>query len=220
VSVEFSGFSGADINMRRGTYPLQKKPPLTPGYCFVGQVHENGPGSTKFQRGDRVACLSIYGAEAELINVPEKYLVPIPPGVDSKLSAMQRAGGVDAVFDALGFESWDESYSILRRGGVLVAYGLNLPALSGSAPRPVLPAVIKLLARNLAFWTGKKTVFYYISRDSKRFVPDLETLFQLLQRGKLTVPIKLTVPLAEIQRAHREWAKGFGMGSILVDVQK
>jgi synaptic vesicle membrane protein VAT-1 len=217
VQVEFSGFSGADINMRRGTYPLQKKPPLTPGYCFVGQVHENGPGSTKFQRGDQVACLSIYGAEAELINVPEEYLVPVPPGVDSKqatavvldwntaygmvthaarvragqkvfvhglsgavgnallalarmqgaevfgtasprnhprlielggtpfaysdkkwISAMQRAGGVDAVFDALGFESWDESYSILRRGGVLVAYGLNLPALSGSAPRPVL----------------------------------------------------------------------------------
>ena len=34
VEVEFSGFSGADINMRRGTYPMQKKPPFTPGYCF------------------------------------------------------------------------------------------------------------------------------------------------------------------------------------------
>ena len=38
VAVEFSGFSGADINMRRGTYPMQKKPPFTPGYCFVGRV--------------------------------------------------------------------------------------------------------------------------------------------------------------------------------------
>jgi NADPH:quinone reductase-like Zn-dependent oxidoreductase len=45
---------------------------------------------------------------------------------------MQGTGGMDAVFDPLGFESWDESYSILREGGVLVGYGLNLPALSGT----------------------------------------------------------------------------------------
>ena len=64
VLVEFSGFSGADINMCRGTYPFQKKAPLTPGYCLVGRVHVNGAGCTRFQRGDLVACLSIYGVEA------------------------------------------------------------------------------------------------------------------------------------------------------------
>jgi NADPH:quinone reductase-like Zn-dependent oxidoreductase len=42
VRVEFAGFSGADINMRRGSYPFQKKAPLTPGYCLVGGVHVNG----------------------------------------------------------------------------------------------------------------------------------------------------------------------------------
>jgi NADPH:quinone reductase-like Zn-dependent oxidoreductase len=299
VQVEFSGFSGADINMRRGTYPFQKKAPLTPGYCLVGQVNANGAGCTKFQRGDKVACLSIYGAEAELINLPEKYLVPVPPGVDSKqatalvldwntaygmvahaarvkagqkvfvhglsgavgsalltlakmqgaevfgtaspknhpalielgatpfaysdkgwIATMRSAGGVDAVFDALGFESFDESYSLLRRRGVLVAYGLNLPALSGTAPRPVFPAVMKLLARNLGFWSGKKTIFYYITRGSKTFVPDLETLFDLLKRGKLSVPIKAIYPLENIQDAHREWGKGSGMGSIVIKVQE
>jgi NADPH:quinone reductase-like Zn-dependent oxidoreductase len=35
---------------------------------------------------------------------------------------MQELGGVDAVFDPLGFESFDESYSVLRKGGILVAY--------------------------------------------------------------------------------------------------
>src|SRR5947207_14603092 len=71
VEVEFSGFSGADINMRRGTYPMQKKPPFTPGYCFVGGVTANGSGDAKFRIVTRVAGVSIYGAEAELINVPE-----------------------------------------------------------------------------------------------------------------------------------------------------
>ena len=299
VRVEFAGFSGADINMRRGTYPFQKKAPLTPGYCLVGQVNANGAGCAKFQRGDQVACLSIYGAEAELINLPEKYLVPVPPEVDSKqatalvldwntaygmvvnaarvregqkvfvhglsgavgcalltlakmqgaqvfgtaspknhpalielgatpfdysnkgwIATMRSAGGVDAVFDPLGFESFDESYSILRRGGVLVAYGLNLPALSGTAPQPVFPAVIKLLAKNLAFWSGKKAIFYGISRNSKTFLSDLETLFDLLKTGRLSVPIKAVFQLENIQGAHREWAKGSGMGSIVIKVQK
>jgi NADPH:quinone reductase-like Zn-dependent oxidoreductase len=82
--VEFSGFSGADINMRRGTYPMQKKPPFTPGYCFVGRVSASGSPSTKFRIGSRVACLTIYGAEAELVNAPEKYLVSVSEGVDSQ----------------------------------------------------------------------------------------------------------------------------------------
>ena len=299
VRVEFSGFSGADINMRRGTYPFQKKAPLTPGYCFVGRVQANGSGCTRFHQGDPVAGLSIYGAEAELINQPEKYLVPVPPGLDPKqatalvldwntaygmvlhaahvkagqmvfvhglsgavghalltlsklqgaqvfgtaspknhaglielgaspfaysdkswINAMQRGGGVDVVFDALGFESYDESYSILRQGGRLVAYGLNLPALLGTPPRPVLPAVIKLLARNLAFWSGKKTIFYYITRDAKTFEPDLETLFDLAKSGKISVPIKAIYSLENIQDAHREWGKASGMGSILIEVQK
>ena len=297
VEVEFSGFSGADINMRRGTYPMQKKPPFTPGYCFVGRVTANGSGSSKFRIGTRVACLSIYGAEAELINVPEKYLVSVPEGIDSQqatalildwstaygmvmraatveagdkifvhglsgavgyavftlakmqgatvygtasgrkhtdlvqagatpyahsgkdwIIAMQATGGMDAVFDPLGFESWDESYSILRKGGVLVGYGLNLPALSGTAPRPALPAVVKLLARNLVFWTGKRTKFYFISRDSKHYLSDLEALFNLLRTGRLSVPIKAVIPLRDIQRAHREWSQGAGIGSILIQV--
>src|SRR5205814_7106323 len=215
VEVQFSGFSGADINMRRGTYPMQKKPPFTPGYCFVGRVTANGSRSTKFPIGTRVACLSVYGAESERINVPEKYLVSVPEGVDSQqatavildwstaygmvmraahveaddkvfvhglsgavgyavftlakmqgatvygtastrkhtdlvragatpyaysgkewISAMQATGGMAAAYDALGCESWDESYSILRKRVVLVGYGLNLPALSGTALRP------------------------------------------------------------------------------------
>ena len=299
VEVDFSGFSGADINMRRGTYPMQKKPPFTPGYCFVGRVTANGSGSTKFRIGTRVACLSIYGAEAELINVPDKYLVSVPEGVDSQqatavildwstaygmvmraahveagdrvfvhglsgavgyavftlakmqgatvygtasgrkhadlvqagatpyaysgkewISAMQATGGMDAVFDPLGFESWDESYSILRKGGVLVGYGLNLPALSGTAARPALPALIKLLARNLMFWTGKRTKFYFISRDSKYYLPDLEALFDLLRTGRLSVPIKAVIPLRDIQRAHREWSQVGGIGSIVIQVRE
>lgn len=82
VRVEYPAVSGADINMRKGTYPFQRKAPLTPGYSIVGRVHKNGAGSGKFQAGERVACLTIYDGQAELVNLPERFLVPVPGTAD------------------------------------------------------------------------------------------------------------------------------------------
>jgi synaptic vesicle membrane protein VAT-1 len=49
LSVEYTIVSGSDVNMRRGTYPLQKKPPLTPGYSVIGKVRLNGQDCSKFK---------------------------------------------------------------------------------------------------------------------------------------------------------------------------
>ncbi len=295
VAVEYSIVSGADVNMRQGTYPLQKKAPLTPGYSVLGKVVRNGSGCSRFKAGDRVACLSKYEGQAERINLPERYLVAVPEGVDLKqavaivldwvtayemlhraahvragqrifvhglsgsvgvalltlgriegaevlgtaskgkheelqrmgavpydyankswIGAVQASGGADAVFDALGFESFDESYSILRRGGILVAYGMNLPQLTKTRRSAALPVILKLLAKNLLFWRGKRTTFFGVNRGSKNFMPDLERLFGWLKSGKIAVPIKATFRLDEIQRAHQEYAGSAGLGTIIV----
>ena len=297
VAVEYSIVSGSDVNMRRGTYPLQRKAPLTPGYSVLGTVVRNGKGCRQFEVGDVVACLSKYEGQAERVNLPEKYLVPVPAGVDhgqavalvldwvtayemlhraakvkagqrifvhglsggvgaallalgvlagvqvygtasaSKhaemegrgavsfdyrekkwMAAMQALGGVDAAFDALGYESFDESYAVVKRGGILVAYGLNLPALQGTPRRSALPVVVKLFARNLVFWRRKRTTFFGLTRGSKHYAPDLEMLFGLLKAGKIVVPIKATFGLEEIQQAHREYARSAGSGSILLKI--
>lgn len=297
VQVLHSVVAGSDVNMRRGLYPLQKKAPLTPGYSMIGIVLENGVGCTKFVPGAIVACLTIYGAQAERMNVPEKFVVPVPDGVDlrqatalildwmtaygmlersakvkrgqrifvhglsgavgtallhlaqirgaevfgtasaskhAELSAtgavvfdyrqkewireVQRLGGVDAVFDPLGYQSFDESYSILRKGGVLVGYGQNLPTLANT-PRPSpFPMIVKLFARNLMFWSGKRTTFFGLSRRSKHFAPDLTLLFRWLRENRIHVPIKAVFPLAEVQAAHRMYAQGRGLGSIVLDI--
>jgi len=73
---------GSDVNMRQGTYPYQKKAPLTPGYSMVGTVNKNGPRCSTFQPGDLVACLTVYDADAQLVNLPEKYLIKVPSGLD------------------------------------------------------------------------------------------------------------------------------------------
>jgi NADPH:quinone reductase-like Zn-dependent oxidoreductase len=299
LSVEYTIVSGSDVSMRRGTYPFQKKPPLTPGYSVIGNVRLNGPGSVKFAIGDCVACLSKYEGQAELINLPEQFLVRVPDAVDKKaavvlildwvtayqmlhraahvtagqkifvhalsgavggallrlaklqgaqvfgtaslkrhdelrqlgaipfdysnkewITSTQDLGGVDAVFDPLGFESFDESYSILKKGGVLVGYGMNLPAWTNTPERSVIPSVLKLFSKNLLFWSGKRTTFYGVTRRSKHFASDLVELFEWLKDGRISVPIKNTFRLDEIQKAHREYASSERMGSIVIEVSR
>jgi NADPH:quinone reductase-like Zn-dependent oxidoreductase len=83
MKVLYAGMGGADIIMRMNMYPQQKPAAgLTPGYSLVGRVHKNGPGCSKFKPGDLVACLTMYDAEAEFCNFPEKYLIPVPEGID------------------------------------------------------------------------------------------------------------------------------------------
>lgn len=297
VQVLHSVVAGSDVNMRRGTYPFQKKPPFTPGYSMIGKLLESGKGCSRFRPRTLVACLTIYAAQAERMNVPEQYSIPVPEGLDLRqatalildwmtaygmlehsakvrrgqrifvhglsgavgtallhlavlrgaevfgtasaskhaelrqtgaepfdyksknwIGAMQHLGSVDAVFDPLGYESFDESYSILRKGGLLVGYGQNLPALTNTPRRAPLPMILKLFARNLAFWSGKRTTFFGLNRRSKYFTADLVLLFQWLAEGRIQVPIKAVFALEEIQEAHRTYARSNGVGSIVLDV--
>ena len=310
VKVLYAGFNGSDINMRNGTYPLQRAAPLTPGYCFVGTVHANGSGCSKFKVGDVVSCLSIYDAEATYTNQLEKFLVPVPQGIDHKdatalildwntaygmvkatrahltkvqkkrvfvhgmsgavgyalmilskallgphievygtasqrnheqiralgatpfvysdkkwIKSVKDVGCVHAVFDPLGFESWDESYSILtsNESSVLYGYGGNLqtlnPSTSGKTPtRGVLWPTLRLLAQNLKFWSWKSTTFYYISRDSASFETDLKELFEMVKQGKVDVRIKKTIELDDVPSTHVEWTRLEGMGSVVVKI--
>ena len=82
IRVLYAGMGGSDMAMRNGVYPRQKVAPLTLGYCCVGRVNKNGRGSKKFQPGDLVACLTVYDAQADLTNQPEKYVMPLPEGID------------------------------------------------------------------------------------------------------------------------------------------
>src|SRR4051794_23021631 len=84
IAVQFSSFGGADVNMRKGKYPLQRKAPLTPGYSVIGTVRANGAGCTRFAIGARVACLTVYDGQAELANVPEAFVVEVPASVDAR----------------------------------------------------------------------------------------------------------------------------------------
>ena len=83
VRVLAAGVSFTDAQLRAGTYIAgAPKPPFTPGYELVGVVEALGPGCKRLREGDRVGALTVWGADAELVCVPEKYAVEVPDDLD------------------------------------------------------------------------------------------------------------------------------------------
>src|SRR5258707_1676791 len=52
------------------------------GSDMGGVVENRGPGVSAFEVGQTVAALTVYGGYSQYICLPEKELVPVPPGVD------------------------------------------------------------------------------------------------------------------------------------------
>jgi NADPH:quinone reductase len=82
VRVLAAGVSFTDALIRAGTYLGGPKPPFTPGYELVGVVEELGPGCSRLREGDRVGALTVWGADAERVCVPEKYAIAVPEDLD------------------------------------------------------------------------------------------------------------------------------------------
>jgi NADPH:quinone reductase-like Zn-dependent oxidoreductase len=82
VRVLAAGVSITDAQLRAGTYLGVPKPPFTPGYELVGVVEELGPGCSRLRVGDRVAALTVWGAYAERVCLPEAEAVEVPEELD------------------------------------------------------------------------------------------------------------------------------------------
>lgn len=82
VRVLAAGVSFTDAQLRAGTYLGVPKPPFTPGYDLVGIVEKLGPGCSRLDVGDRVASLTVWGADAEHVCVLEENAVRVPDDLD------------------------------------------------------------------------------------------------------------------------------------------
>src|SRR5512132_3221068 len=82
VGVLAAGVSFTDAQLRAGTYLGVPKPPFTPGYELVGVVEELGAGCTRVRVGDRIGALTVWGADAERVCVPEANAVEVPEDFD------------------------------------------------------------------------------------------------------------------------------------------
>ena len=151
VRVLASGVSFTDTQLRAGTYLGVPKPPFTPGYDLVGVVEKLGPGCTRLQVGDRIAALTVWGADAERVCVPERYAVDVPEDLDP-------AEVVSLVFPYMTAYQLLHRSALAKRGESVLVHGaagrvgtaiLELGSLAGlhlygTAAAHDLPAVVRL----------------------------------------------------------------------------
>ena len=117
VRVHAAGLNGADMMQRRGLYPAPPGSPQDiPGMELAGEILALGPGAERFAVGERVMAIVGGGAQAELVTVHERQLMPVPDALD-----WIPAGGLPEVFitahDALF------SQAELRSGERLLVHG-------------------------------------------------------------------------------------------------
>jgi len=83
VRVQAAGVSLPDVMMREGIHPETPRVPFTPGWDLVGVVDRPGAGVSGLEPGQIVAALPVSGAYAEFVCLPQRELVPVPPGLDA-----------------------------------------------------------------------------------------------------------------------------------------
>jgi len=127
--------------------------------------------------------------------------------------------GVDAAFDPIGGDNFKRSFSALRRGGKLVAYGFYNAVLGKGGSIPL--DFMRLQLWN--FWpNGRSTAFYSIGplrqKQADWFSEDLTKLFDLLAQNKIKPIIAARMPLAEAGRAHELIEQAEVQGKIVLTV--
>lgn len=288
-----------DVMIRKGKYPnVKEKPPFTLGYDLVGVVDQLGPGASRFQVGQRVADLTVIGAYAEYICLPEERLTLVPDGLDAaeavslilsymtpyqmlhrvaqvrpgqrilvhgaggavgtamlqlgRLMSLTMIGtdvaakqdliaslgatpfdcdrpdlseqlhasaeeGFDAIFDPIGGDSLKRSFSLLKAGGVLVAYGFQNAVLGKGGSIPLDFVRLKLWN----WFPNHRSTRFYSIEDCRHqhpdwFKADLHQLFQLLAGGQIKPVIAAKMPLSEVKQAHKKLEQGSIPGKIVL----
>jgi len=135
VRVRAAGINGADIMQRAGMYPAPPGSPQDiPGLEFAGEVVAAGPGTTRFEAGDRVMAVVGGGGQAGLVTVHERQAMPVPDALD-----WPRAGGTpevfttahDAIFTQAGLRAGERFLVHGAAGGVGTA-AVQLGATAGA----------------------------------------------------------------------------------------
>ena len=117
-------------------------------------------------------------------------------------------GGVAAVFDGVGRDTFLKSLDVIRPFGMLVNYGN-----ASGHPDPV---DILLLAKKGSIVVSRPAISNHIARleDLRRYSNEL---FDLVRRGVLKVEIGRSYPLQDVAQAHRDIeARAFAGSAVLI----
>jgi NADPH2:quinone reductase len=114
---------------------------------------------------------------------------------EPEVRAITGGAGVDAVYDAVGKDTWERSLRSLRVRGSFVLYG----ASSGKVP-PIDPQMLS--AAGSVFFS--RPTFGHFARTHGELAERATEVFEAILDGSLHIRVSNTYPLAEAAQAHRD----------------
>ena len=127
IKVFSSGINRADILQKKGHYPAPKGESEIIGLECSGIVEKIGHSVQNFQIGDRVCAILGGGGYAELVNVDERQVMPVPSNIDL-LHAGALPETILTVYENIfNISQFKENESVLIHGG---SSGIGTTAIS------------------------------------------------------------------------------------------
>lgn len=132
-------------------------------------------------------------------------------------------GGFDVVFDGIGEDGFRRSFTTLKPGGVLCAYGYSASVQAQSHLRSILMLLIRVyLWKRLLGWLpgGKRPRMYSINLmralHPAWFRADLERLFGLLATRAIRPRVAERISFDQVAAAHRRLEAGGLEGKLVL----
>ncbi len=177
-------------------------------------IGASGGVGTAFLQLGRLAGLKMYGlASARKHSILIEYgATPIDYHTQDVVDEIRQAepGGLDFVFNGMGPEYFKRGLSLLRRGGVLVAYGA--PQSFGD----FILLVVELITCNL-LPNGKTIKGYGTHREGvDTFKYDWSALFELLADGRIEPVVARRFALLDAVKAYELLQTGKVTGNLVL----
>jgi NADPH2:quinone reductase len=146
VRIAYSGVNFTDLNQRSGVNKIPL--PAILGSEGAGIVEALGEGVSGFGKGDRVAFAMVRGSYAELVAVPARMLVKVPPEIELRDAAAVMLQGMTAHYLSHNtFPLYPGHIALVQAGGagtgrllvqIATMRGARVIATAGSAAKAQL----------------------------------------------------------------------------------
>ena len=180
-----------------------------------------GVGTAALQLGS-LAGLKMFGTAS----TPKHDLVASLGGIPIDYRTedfVQRAAGVNAVFDPIGGRNWLRSYRALGKGGRFVGYGMSAAIEGGRRNRTLAVASFAWLSL-AGLMPGKSARWYNIMTEKKKhpdwFREDLSRLLTMLGEKLIRPVVAERLPLRDAARAHELLERASVSGKIVLMCQE
>jgi NADPH:quinone reductase len=201
AGIEDTVACGAMLQAMTAQYLATDSYAIGPGDRVLIHAAAGGVGRILVQLAKRRGAIVIATAGG-----PEKTALAKSAGADHaidyravdfepEVKAITGGAGVDAVYDAVGKDTWERSLRSLRARGSFVLYG----ASSGKVP-PIDPQTLS--AAGSVFFS--RPTFGHFARTHGEISERATEVFDAILDGSLEIRVSNTYPLAEAAQAHRD----------------